>query len=212
MYDTSYKSKCIKPYALKSYPDTKERRVYDAYRSLFSSKSEALNTNFIIEESDLVFYDSWNTVVFCDRKRVITVQGRHSKFTIPAYIPELKDEILHSEYILDLEYDFDDQESPKYEIDTWRKSIKFLIDYLSWVVERYSTSPKIPKIYNGPKGSIDILWEDSRSRMLINIDAEGKLAQFYADKNNSQSTEGQFYLSEYIDYNFLPVIFEAQST
>jgi len=76
-------------------------------------------------------------------------------------------------YILDLEDDFDDEGSLKYEYEIFRKAITFLVELNREVNSIHDLAIYAPEIYHGPSGSIDLNWEENGLRCLININIEG---------------------------------------
>ena len=113
--------------------------------------------------------------------------------SIPENLSYLIPTIEKSKSILLLEDDWDDEGSTKYDEYTWVESIKFLLDYASTLYQDFNIEIDIPKIYNGPRGSIDILWETSTYLFLININKNGEDAVFYADNNaKSHRIKGDF--------------------
>ena len=118
--------------------------------------------------------------------------------SIPENLSYLIPTIEKSKSILLLEDDWDDEGSTKYDEYTWVESIKFLLDYASTLYQDFNIEIDIPKIYNGPRGSIDILWETSTYLFLININKNGEDAVFYADNNaKSHRIKGDFKLNHY---------------
>lgn len=102
-----------------------------------------------------------------------------------------------SKYILSLKDNWDDEGGLKYNEQTWIASIKFLLNYAKTLYEDFNTEVDTPAIYHGPKGSIDIMWEKLTYRMVINIQADGRHAHFYADNYKDQMTEGNFKLNQF---------------
>ena len=102
-----------------------------------------------------------------------------------------------SQYILELEDDWDDAGGEKYDEKTWLNAIKFLMRYAKALYDDFNIVINSPKIYHGPSGSIDILWEPTASRLVINIPKEDEKAMFYADDYKDQTTEGVFQLDNF---------------
>jgi hypothetical protein len=102
-----------------------------------------------------------------------------------------------SQYILQLEDDWDDAGSDKYDESTWINAITFLTRCAKNLYDDFNVIINAPKIYHGPKGSIDILWEPSAYRLVINIPKDGDKAMFYADNYKDQITEGSFNLDNF---------------
>jgi hypothetical protein len=116
---------------------------------------------------------------------------------LPAELTFLFQTIDKSRYILELEADWDDVGGEKYEEITWLNAMLFLTRYAKTLYEDFNVIINSPKIYHGPKGSIDIIWEPTAYRLVINIPKEGHKAMFYADNYKDQITEGVFHLDNF---------------
>lgn len=116
---------------------------------------------------------------------------------IPNDLSYLLEAFEKSKYILDLKDDWDDEGSEGYEELSWAASIKFLLKYAKTLYQDFNVKIDMPKIYEGPKGSIDIIWETPKYRLIVNIDKSGEDAMFYADNYNNQTTEGVFKLNHF---------------
>lgn len=123
-------------------------------------------------------------------------KGRTIGF-LPSELTFLFKIIDKSQYILQLENDWDDAGSEKYEETTWLKAMTFLMHYAKHLYDNFNIVISSPKIYHGPKGSVDIIWEPSAYRLVINIPKEGQKAMFYADNYKDQMTEGVFHLDNF---------------
>ncbi len=130
---------------------------------------------------------------------------RNITFTIPEYLKELIKAIEKSAYILDLEYDFDDNKSLSYNIKTWEKSINFIINFGKYVYENYGQIILIPKIYHGKSGGIDLLWENNNSdcKIFIRLD-EYVMKGNFIGYTRTQETTGDFHVSN-INFTLLPI-------
>jgi hypothetical protein len=124
--------------------------------------------------------------------------------TIPEKLSYLFTNIDKSKSILLLKNNWDDEGSEKYEETTWVSSVKFLFDYAKTLFQNYSIEIKSPKIYPGPKSSIDIIWEVEKYRLVVNVNKNGEDAMFYADNYKNQITEGTFKLTNF-DRFLLPI-------
>jgi hypothetical protein len=102
-----------------------------------------------------------------------------------------------SQYILQLEDDWDDEGGEKYEDQTWVNAMAFLSRYAQNLFNDFNIIINSPKIYHGSKGSIDILWKPSAYRLVINIPKDSNKAMFYADDYKDQITEGVFHLDNF---------------
>ena len=116
---------------------------------------------------------------------------------LPSELAFLFKTIDKSQYILQLEDDWDDAGGEKYEEKTWIKAMSFLMHYAKILFDDFNIIINSPKIYHGPKGSIDIIWEPSAYRLVINIPKEEHKALFYADNYKDQMTEGSFNLANF---------------
>lgn len=135
------------------------------------------------------------------RTRVFLVEPKlHFELTkdislaIPARLESLMAELEHSKYILDFRENWDDEGSKPYNPETLKAAIVFLCRYLISTLDRCG-SLLLPKIYHGPEGSIDLLWDSESFSLLINIDVTGTIGQFSGeilDDANLQSGQGNF--------------------
>ncbi len=125
-------------------------------------------------------------------------------FLIPDRLSNLYEAILKSKYILDLQDDWDENGGIAYDKTTWMRSIGFLINYAEWMLNNFNKIIITPKIYHGPNGGIDMLWENKSNRVLINIEKGAVNGLFYADNLRNQVSEGQFEL-ENVDFILLPL-------
>lgn len=117
--------------------------------------------------------------------------------SLPSELAFLFKTIDKSQYILQLEEDWDDAGGAKYDETTWLNAMSFLMRYAKTLYNDFNIIINSPKIYHGPKGSIDIIWEPSAYRLVINIPKEGPKAMFYADDYKQQITEGVFQLDNF---------------
>ncbi len=103
-----------------------------------------------------------------------------------------------SKYILELEDDWDEEDSAGYKENTWKKAIEFIANYANWVLDETSIIIDTPKIFPGPEGSIDILWKKHKYRLLINIPEDPQSpASFYGDDFESEQIKGTFEPSKF---------------
>jgi hypothetical protein len=125
---------------------------------------------------------------------------------IPKRLESLIIELEHSKYILNLKKGWDGEEAEPYKPEVLKNSIVFLCRYLMSFLENNRQKLYLPKIYHGPNGSIDLLWNSDNFSLLINIDNTGNTAQFSGeifDKENYQSSEGNFNIN-CRTFDFLP--------
>ncbi len=109
-----------------------------------------------------------------------------------------------SKRMLELDDDWDDEGSIGYTQETWDKSIQFLIDYNMWYLKIYNRLLEVPKIYIGPKGGIDIIWENTNT-LFIYLNKEVTRIDYYFTKGDDIGIEDFILPSE---YNKLPNLYE----
>lgn len=91
-------------------------------------------------------------------------------------------EIENSRWILDLPDDWDDQGSPKYSFNTWKRATDFLLLQSYFAKNMMGRDLPAPKILPGPAGSLDLHWKMPSFELLVNIPSEIKKAgTFYGD-------------------------------
>nr|WP_199000929.1 hypothetical protein [Flavobacterium sp. ASV13] len=112
-------------------------------------------------------------------------------------------EIEKSRYIYGLEDDWDENNSPGYTYDNWLMAVRFVLSFKEWIRENLSKRIQAPKIYHGPQGSIDILWEETEVKIYYNIDGANNKGSFYSHYGETQKSGGEFELNEF-DFNLLP--------
>jgi len=134
---------------------------------------------------------------FKSRKSINVFLNGQIIASLPNDLDYLLFNIEKSKAILLLEDDWDDEGSEKYDENTWVQAIKFLVDYAKTLYFDFNIQVDIPKIYEGPKGSVDIIWEVEKYRLVVNINKNGEDAAFYADNYKNQRTEGVFKIREY---------------
>jgi len=110
---------------------------------------------------------------------------------LPRQFHDLYNSIEKSKYILTLEDELDDEIAEKYSAETWRKAISFISKLAIKIFKQTEQIISTPKIYHGPKGSIDIYWENDSFNLLLNIPKNG-LGTFYGDDYGANKSEGVF--------------------
>ncbi len=173
-----------------------ENLYKDSFKSHSSESSLSLSKKFIFlsqQSSD----SEWRTDLNLDNVityKNITIEISPEKtLTLPAKLYKLAESIQNSKYILDLEDDFDDEGSPRYDFETWKRAVDFLVNSAKWALDKNNVVIDSPKIYHGPDGSIDILWKNSDYKLLINFPKGNDTpATFYGDDYNTNKIEGTF--------------------
>ncbi|MCH8967458.1 MAG: hypothetical protein IID43_07240 [Planctomycetes bacterium] len=111
----------------------------------------------------------------------------------PQLFSHIRNEIERSREILELKDDFDDEGSPGYSEQVWKRAVEFLANHARWLWETYERVINAPSILPGPDGSIDIHWDDPSYEILINFPADPHaMAGFYGDDRGEISIKGKF--------------------
>lgn len=111
----------------------------------------------------------------------------------PQLFSHIRNEIESSRRILELEDDFDDEGSPGYSEQVWKRAVEFLAKNAKWLLEIYGHLIDAPAILPGSGGSIDIHWDCPSYELLINFPADPQaMAGFYGDDRGEISIEGKF--------------------
>lgn len=133
----------------------------------------------------------------------IYTKDNYSK-VIDSELYYLYDTIKASEYILTLEENWDDEGAPSYNKFVWQKAVDFLLEYSELVLKEYNKKIISPKIYHGPNGTIDILFENSNYTLLINILEDGLHAEYFGQDKRKNTAKGTINLSN-INKSLIPL-------
>jgi hypothetical protein len=101
----------------------------------------------------------------------------------------LTDAVWRSRTILSLNDDWDEQGSPGYSEQTWKRAIQFLLRNVTLVWRRHRVPVPVPRILPGPEGSIDLHWRTPARELLINIPASPEEAASYYGDDIEEGTE-----------------------
>jgi len=91
--------------------------------------------------------------------------------SLPQELVSIANQIIRSRRILDLPEDWDGEGSPSFEEVTWWWAAWFITRMSRTFWNETKTILPTPSIYEGPEGSIDIVWRNDKRRLLINIEA-----------------------------------------
>jgi hypothetical protein len=116
----------------------------------------------------------------------------YSRPTTERISTRLAEAIRASRYILDLEDDWDEEGSQRFNEATWIRATSFV----KQIALSYHQSAGIwiapPRILPGPKGSIDIHWKTSKRELLINIPTDDKFpADYYGSGSAMDIIKGK---------------------
>ena len=121
----------------------------------------------------------------------------YSKPTTERISIRLIEAVENSRYILDLEDDWDEEGSPRFQKTTWKRATDFVLQ----VVSSFRRQPggfwvEPPRILPGPKGSIDIHWKTSKRELLINVPEDtGEPADYYGSGGLTDIIKGKLEIS-----------------
>ena len=116
---------------------------------------------------------------------------------LPFTFKDLKAEIDASRYILELEEGWDGENGESYNIHVWERVIEFLVSMYLRSVRMFDVIPDFPKIYHGPDGTIDLLWEKADYQILANCPKEkNKQVTFYGENVKKESFKGSFQMMD----------------
>ncbi|MCX6269816.1 MAG: hypothetical protein NTU44_01100 [Bacteroidetes bacterium] len=134
---------------------------------------------------------------------MLTINNEQIAF--PEDLKKIYDEILHSNFIQDLEDGWNDFEAPAFSKDVIFNAQAFLAKYAIAIHNIHGDVLPPPEINPVSNGSIDISWWTQKARMLINIKKiEGKiLASYYGDLyNNENPKKGSINVTE-LDFSLI---------
>lgn len=118
----------------------------------------------------------------------------------------LEKSFIDSEYIIQLEDNWDDEGASKYDLQTWYKSLNFVNNYANTLFLDFNKKIIPPKIYHGPSGSIDILFETENYTLLINILKKGIYAEYFGKDKLNNTTKGTITVDK-MNKSLIPLAF-----
>lgn len=116
---------------------------------------------------------------------------------IPFELRYLENVYKKSEYIIHLEDDWNDDGASKYDFEDWKKALSFVNDYATTILHDFNKKIESPKIYHGPKGSIDILIENNKYSLLINVISKAEKAVYFGKDNQGNISKGEINTSKF---------------
>lgn len=128
------------------------------------------------------------------RRLVIEAKGKEVD-TLNSIFTSLYESINSSKYILDLDDNWDDENSKGFEFETWKSAVKFLVTYFNAAYDLFGKEIAPPSIFPSSDGSIDLLWKKENYRLLINVPEESSVVTFYGDDRKNTSIQGSCDLS-----------------
>lgn len=114
---------------------------------------------------------------------------------LPAELKVLADVLNQSRWMLNLPDNWDDEGGSGYAEATWKRAARFLVDSAKFV-QQLGLVLAIPKVQNGPEGTIDLFWETPYAKLLLNIPVEPKKsAHYYGHRTDGSETRGSLDVS-----------------
>jgi len=165
------------------------------------SKGKSVGRSFLerIEKNIIEVVASNELCINYEFKDVIDLQ-------IPVELSYLRTAYEKSQYILELENDWDENGALSYKLETWIKSINFIHEFSLIIFRDFKRKIISPKIYHGPSQSIDILLENNKYSLLINIPPDSDLGIYYGKDKVGNSSKGEINLNK-INYALIPIAF-----
>lgn len=125
---------------------------------------------------------------------------------IPFELRYLESTYKKAEYIIHLEDDWNDEGALKYNFEVWKKALNFVNEYATTILIDFNKKIESPKIYHGPKGSIDILIENEKYSLLINVIADNEKAIYFGKDSFGNISKGEINISK-INGALIPIAF-----
>lgn len=132
--------------------------------------------------------------------------GDDLNLIIPIKLSFLKQAFERSEYILALDDDWDDNGSKSYSIDTWSAAVRFIHKFATTIFNDFNKKIVPPKIYHGPNQSIDILIENEKYSLLINLPHNSTKAIYFGRDIDGNNSKGEINIDK-INYALNPLAF-----
>ncbi len=105
--------------------------------------------------------------------------------------PDIERTIQSSRSILELKDDWDEEGSPGYAEETWKRATNFVRDVATSYWKETGQWIDPPKITPGPDSSIDVRWKAEKRTLLINFPAKTEEpADFFGSDKGADSIKG----------------------
>lgn len=161
------------------------------------------NRHFILLENDMADFIKLKKIY---TKDIIYKFNDSFSLKIPFELKYLEKAYQKSEYIINLEDDWDDEGSTKYDFEIWKKALIFVNHYSTSLLLDFNKKIEMPKIYHGPNGSIDILLENENYSLLINYIGKIDKAYYYGNDNFGNITKGEINATKF-NSALIPIAF-----
>jgi hypothetical protein len=167
------------------YRELNKGNVYDATHDIYSKKHGFYQKVAQGRELQIIIN------LFADRAKELesTINLNQAYKKLPIHLSHIKDAIDKSEYIYSLSEDWDGEGSVGYKKATWLRAVNFISNYAFETFDSEFTIITSPLIYEGPKGSIDIIWENENFRLGINVPEDENIPVSYYSDNRGKIYE-----------------------
>lgn len=132
----------------------------------------------------------WDLVEGATNPNTCTIELGDRTVEIPIALSYLEETINDSKYILELEEGWDGEDGKPFSKETWNNAVKFLIDYATWIYANTGKAIVSPDIMHSVDGSIELLWQKEKFRMIISVPKNDKLLSFYGDDYKDGKIQG----------------------
>ncbi len=120
--------------------------------------------------------------VLKNNQRNILIKIGEEVCSLPSELSAIASEIKDSKKILDLQDDWDSEGALAVPQFVWERAAKTLISYSKWIWENKGVILVTPSIDALADGSIDIMWNGTKGRLLLNIrNSSSSEAHYYGD-------------------------------
>ena len=129
--------------------------------------------------------------IFVFPKNSITYKGNKKEDLLPVELSHIEASIEDSEYILDLEYGWDEDKAVPIPQYIYNRAIAFIKKYSISLFEKniIIVDPTISPLSDG---SIDILWETKKNSLLVNIKNTDREIAYYYGISDIDDTKADF--------------------
>lgn len=113
--------------------------------------------------------------------------------SLEQHLDKVLDLVEASRYLLDLKADWDENGSLPYEKEALDKASTFLFRLVRHAHAATGQLISLPSIMPGPEGSIDLLWERGRYRLLLNVPPAAAFVGYYGYNVEGEEVKGKIH-------------------
>lgn len=173
---------------------TKESDHSNRYGIPDAIEIEPHGEHFDPSESSEIMYSSFKDykgkiedLIFFSAEKTIFLPIQNTIFSLPNKLSHIANAIIESEYILNLQENWDEEGANATNVKTYKKSILFLINYSKYILNEYKQILKEPHIDITRDGSVSIMWDTEIASFLIIFKKnDNEYAYFYGQEKNTK--------------------------